>query len=176
MIFWHLGITLLVVRYVFRDPAMDLRWVLLGSLLPDIIDKPIGSIFFNETFGNHRIFGHALVFPVTLLVLVMLATRRGTALRRGAIGLVIGCFIHLVLDGVWTSPDVFLWPFFGFEFPQVAGSDFVALVEEMVRSPFVWAGEATGIAYLAMLWRRHLREPGALRRFASDGRIPLRSA
>lgn len=174
MIVWHLGITLLVVRYVFRDPAMDLRWVLVGSLLPDVIDKPIGSIFFHDTFGNHRIFAHALVFPVTLLLVVMLVTRRGTAMRRGAIGLVIGCFIHLVLDGVWTSPDGFLWPFFGLEFPRVAGSDFYALVAEMVRSPFVWAGEAAGIAYLVVLWRRYLTEPGALRRFASDGRIPLR--
>ena len=40
MIFWHLGPTTLIVRYVFRDPAMDLRWVLAGSLLPDLIDKP----------------------------------------------------------------------------------------------------------------------------------------
>lgn len=175
MIFWHLGITLLVVRYVFRDPAMDLRWVLVGSLLPDVIDKPIGSIFFHDTFGSHRLFAHALVFPVTLLLVAMLATRRGTALRRGAIALVIGCFIHLVLDGVWTSPDGFLWPFFGFEFPRVPGSDFTSLVGEMIRSPFVWAGEAVGIGYLAVLWRRHLAQPGALGRFASTGRIPLRA-
>ncbi len=40
MIFWHLGITVLIARYVFRDPNMDLRWLMLGSLLPDVIDKP----------------------------------------------------------------------------------------------------------------------------------------
>ena len=173
MILWHLGITVLVVRYVFRDPNMDLRWIMVGSLLPDVIDKPIGSILFNDTFGNHRLFAHALVFPVVLLAFVMLTTRRGTARRKGAIAVVIGCFIHLVLDGVWTSPDGFLWPFFGWEFPRVVGSDFATLLEHMVRSPFVWAGEAVGVGYLVLLWRRYLAAPGAPRGFASTGRIPL---
>ena len=175
MIFWHLGFTVLIVRYVFRDPAMDLRWVLVGSLLPDVIDKPIGSIFFHDTFGTHRVFAHALVFPVVLLALVMAVTRRGTARRRGAIAVVIGCFVHLLLDGVWISPEAFLWPFFGLDFPRVAGSDFATLVGDMIRSPFMWAGEAAGLAYLIYLWRRYLRGPGALMKFWGDGRVAMPS-
>ncbi len=174
MILWHLGITVLVVRYVFRDPKMDLRWIMVGSLLPDLIDKPLGSIWFHDTFGTHRLFAHALVFPVFLLFAAMAITRRGTALRRGAIAVVIGCFIHLVLDGVWTSPEAFLWPLFGFDFPLVAGSDFASLVSSSLRSPLVWIGEVLGLAYLWYLWRRHLAAPGALRRFGRDGQIPLR--
>jgi hypothetical protein len=176
MILWHLGITVLIVRYVFRDPRMDLRWIMVGSLLPDVIDKPIGSIFLHETFGTHRLVAHALVFPVVALGVALLLTRRGTALRRGVIAVVIGCFIHLLLDGVWTGPETFLWPFFGLEFPRVAGSDFATLVRTMLQSPMVWLGEAVGAAYLGYLWRRHLRSPGALRRFADDGRIPMRGA
>ena len=61
MIFWHVGVTMAVVRYAFRDPAMDLRWVVAGSLLPDVVDKPIGSILFVDTFDSHRLFGHASV-------------------------------------------------------------------------------------------------------------------
>lgn len=173
MIFWHLGITVLIVRYVFRDPNMDLRWVLAGSLLPDVIDKPIGSIFFHDTFGTHRLFAHALVFPVVLLAVTMVATRRGTTHRRAAIAVVIAGFIHLLLDGVWTSPEAFLWPFFGTEFPRVAGSAFGTLVADMLRSPFVWAGEVLGLAYLGYLWRRYLRNPGDLKRFRRDGRVPM---
>jgi len=176
MICWHLGITVAIVRYVFRDPNMDLRWVLFGSLLPDIIDKPIGSIFFHDTFGTHRLFAHALVFPVALLAATMVATRRGTVGRRAAIGVVIGCFIHLLLDGVWTGPETFLWPFFGTEFPRVAGSEFGTLVADMIRSPFVWAGEALGLGHLGYLWRKYLGNRGDLNRFRRDGRIPMPTA
>jgi inner membrane protein len=173
VILWHLGGTVLIARYVFRDGAMDLRWLMVGALLPDIIDKPIASILFHDYFGTHRVFGHTLVFPVVGLIAVMVATRRGGAARKAAIAVVLGVFVHLVLDAVWLSPDGFLWPFVGWEFPTVAGSDFPTLVRSMVANPLVWAGEAAGAAYLGLLWWRHLRAPGALRRFVGDGRIPL---
>lgn len=176
MILWHVGITLLIVRYVFRDPSMDLRWVALGSILPDLIDKPIGSVLFHQTFQAHRIYGHTLLFPVVSLVAVMALTRRGTPVRKALIGVVLGVFVHLILDGVWVSPDTFLWPLFGFGFPKVAGSDFPTLISAMVTSPWVWLGEALGAAYLVYLWRRHLSARGELRRFAAEGTIPLRTA
>ena len=173
MIFWHLGMTTLIARYVFRDPGMDLRWLALGSLLPDLIDKPIGSIRWHDVFHAHRLFGHALIAPVTGLFLVMVLTRRRSAARRAGIVVVLGWFIHLVLDGVWASPEGFLWPFFGWDFPRIAGSEFWTLVGDMVASPLVWAGEAIGAAYLLYLWRIRLAEPGAVRAFLRDGRVAL---
>jgi membrane-bound metal-dependent hydrolase YbcI (DUF457 family) len=173
VILWHLGGTVLIARYVFKDGAMDLRWLMFGAVLPDLIDKPIASIFFHDVFGTHRVFAHTLVFPVVLLAVVMIATGRGGTARKASIAVVLGVFVHLILDAAWLSPDGFLWPFFGFEFPATAGSDFPTLLRSMVTNPLVWVGEALGAAYLALLWRRHLRERGALRRFARDGRIPL---
>lgn len=174
MILWHLGATVLIVRYVFRDPDMDLRWVLAGSILPDVIDKPIASVFFHGTFGTHRIFAHSIVFPMVGFAIVLIATKRGTALRRGLIGLVIGVFIHLLLDAAWATPEAFWWPFFGLEFPRVLDSDLVALLGRMLADPLVWAGEALGAAYLVLLWRRYLGTGGALRQFVRvDGRIGL---
>jgi len=173
MFLWHLGMTTLIARYVFRDPAMDLRWLALGSLIPDIIDKPIGSILWNDVFHAHRLFGHALIAPVTALLLVMVVTRRQSTARRAGIVVVLGWFVHLVLDGVWASPEGFLWPLFGLEFPHIAGSDFWTLVGDMVSSPLVWAGEAIGAAYLVYLWRSRLAGRGALRGFLRDGRIAL---
>ena len=35
---------------------IDLRLLLIGSLLPDIVDKPIGTVLFRSTFENGRIF------------------------------------------------------------------------------------------------------------------------
>jgi len=176
MILWHVGATVAIARYVFRDPAMDLRWVAAGSLLPDVLDKPIGALFFNDIFGTHRLWAHALLFPVLLLFGSILATRRAGALRKGLIGLVIGMFIHLLLDGAWVDPEAFLWPLFGFEFPEIIDSDLGALVSRMVRDPLVWIGEAAGLGYLAWLWLRRLSPGGGLRTFARDGKIPLGTA
>lgn len=175
MILWHLGATVLIARYVFRDPGMDLRWLAVGSLLPDLVDKPFGSVLFNETFGTHRLWAHALVFPALLLVATLVVTTRGSRWRAALIALVIGSTVHLLLDGVWTDPETFWWPVFGLDFPQVPDSAIGPLLRRMVQSPLMWAGEAVGLAYLIYLWRRHLSGPGEVRRFLSDGTAPLRT-
>ena len=38
--------------------GIDYRVLLVGSLLPDIIDKPVGQVLFHDTFSNGRIFCH----------------------------------------------------------------------------------------------------------------------
>lgn len=173
MILWHLGGTLAIVRYVFRDPNMDLRWVLLGSVLPDLLDKPLGAVFFNDQFETHRLMGHALVFPVLGLFAVLGLTKRGSALRKGLIGVVIGSLVHLVLDGAWIDAEAFMWPFFGLDFPAVADSAIGPLLERMVKDPLVWAGEAVGLGYCIYLWRRWLSDEGEIRRFVAEGTIPM---
>ena len=173
MIFWHLGATTLAVRYVYRDPAMDLRWVWTGALLPDLIDKPLGSILFVEQLGAHRLFSHAIVVPVVLFFAVLVATRRNSGLRRGLIGLVIGMLFHLVLDAAWAEPEAFLWPFFGLEFPATDPAAFGPLLRRMASQPLVWIGEAAGLAYLVYLGAARLRDRGGWRRFVSEGTIPL---
>lgn len=172
MILWHLGATVLIVRYVFRDPEMDLRWVLAGSILPDVIDKPIGSVFFHDIFGTHRLFAHSIIFPMVGFAVVLIATRRGSGLRLGFLGLMIGVFVHLLLDAAWATPEAFWWPLFGWEFPKVLDADLLSLLGRMVSEPLVWVGEAAGAAYLIFLWRRYLTAKGHLRAFATvDGRI-----
>ncbi len=175
MILWHLGMTTLVVRYVFRDPAMDLRWVMLGSVLPDLIDKPIGSMLFHSTFGSDRLFAHALVFPVLALIGVLVLTRRG-GVRKAWMGLVIGSLLHLVLDGAWSDPEAFWWPLFGWDFPERAASSLGPLLERTVTDPWIWAGEAVGLAYLAVLATRWLATPARRAAFLRTGTIESRGS
>jgi len=47
MLFWHVGATIAFVRYTFRDKAMDLRFLALGAILPDLIDTPIVTALFS---------------------------------------------------------------------------------------------------------------------------------
>lgn len=173
MIFWHLGATLAVVRYAFRDPAMDLRFLAVGAVLADVIDKPVGSVVWNGGFGTGRLWGHALLFPLTLLIVVMVITRRGAGSRKQWLGLPIGGLMHLVLDGVWTDPETFLWPVLGWRFPTRDPSGLGALISELVTDPWILAGEAVGLLYLGYLWRKGLRDPGARRLFWKTGSVPF---
>ena len=36
------------------DFKVDYRFILLGSILPDLIDKPIGNVFLSHIFSNGR--------------------------------------------------------------------------------------------------------------------------
>ena len=40
---------------------IDIRLLLIGSLLPDIVDKPVGYFFFRDTFSNGKIFCTSLI-------------------------------------------------------------------------------------------------------------------
>ena len=41
--FWFLGTALLSVHFVFTDPRFDYRLLLVGAVLPDLIDVPFGQ-------------------------------------------------------------------------------------------------------------------------------------
>ncbi len=56
---------------------------------------------------------HTLVGSVVLLAVVMLATRRNRLRGGKLLGIPIGMFLHLVLDGTWADSDLFWWPFLG---------------------------------------------------------------
>ena len=106
MLLWFAGLSVALVWSVFRDPRLDYRLVVVGALLPDVVDGVLGGA---------RVL-HSVVASVVLLVVVMLATQGRRPLRRRLLALPIGTFAHLVLDGAWTNTEVFWWPFFGTSF------------------------------------------------------------
>jgi len=96
---------------------IDIRLLLLGSLLPDIIDKPIGQFFFRETFNNGRIFCHTLLFLtlITLTGFYLYQNRSKTWL----LVLSFGTGMHLVQDQMWLYPQTLFWPGYGFAFEKL---------------------------------------------------------
>lgn len=72
LLFGHLGITLGAFiglrRLIPRlKSVIDLKYLAIGALLPDLIDKPIGKVIFASTFANGRIIGHTLLFSCLLV-------------------------------------------------------------------------------------------------------------
>jgi hypothetical protein len=137
MILWFAGVSFVFVWWVFRSPALDYRLVMLGSILP------VGEI----VFGGPRVL-HALLAPVALLGILMLATQKRRLVRRRWIGIPIGMMMHLVLDGIWARPKAFWWPFFGADFgagglPEFGHSVTLTVIFELIGvACFVWAWKA----------------------------------
>jgi hypothetical protein len=109
LLFWYVGLSILIVHYVFRSAGVDYRLVAAGSVLPLVVDLPFGRLAY----------GHALITGVALLFVVMVATiGQPRLLRRRLICLPIGYLCGLVLSGAWASSEVFWWPFLGRALPH----------------------------------------------------------
>jgi len=96
---------------------IDIRLLLIGSLLPDIIDKPVGQFFFRDTFSNGRIFSHTLLFLVVIALVGLYIYR-----RHGKLWLLVlsfGTFAHIMEDEMWLYYQTLLWPLYGFVFKMI---------------------------------------------------------
>ncbi len=172
MILWHIGATIAIFRYVFRDPKVDLRFLALGAILPDLIDKPLGTILFPSLFnGNSQAIGHTLFFSVVLMTVVLLTTRRGRV-RRQWMALAVGSLIHLLLDAMWTVQETLLWPAFGWGFPPGSPEYWTGLLERLVSDPWRIIQELVALGYLIYLYRKaRLNDPDRRSELLRTGRV-----
>ena len=81
LLFGHLGITLGVYLglgiFIPRlRVVVDPRYLAIGALLPDLIDKPIGRVIFASTLANGRIIGHTLLFTLLLSLIGYTCTKK----------------------------------------------------------------------------------------------------
>lgn len=168
MLFWHTGGTIALVRYAFRDDRMDLRFLALGAVVPDIIDTPVGLLFY-ERLGSVRLVGHSVLFASVAMLIVLLATRRGRPRKRW-MPVAIGILVHLMLDAMWADPETLWWPLLGWDFSQAGPTTAFAYVESILTDWRVWALEGVGLAYLLLLARRAgLGSRTARREFLANG-------
>ncbi|RMC96793.1 metal-dependent hydrolase [Clostridium autoethanogenum] len=117
--FGHLGPTTAVFKFyekISKKETIDYRVVLVGSILPDLIDKPIGAFLFRNTFHNSRIFGHTLLFSLLLLLIGIGRIKKNKGNRVFTLG--ISTSIHLILDSMQLYKGILFWPFLGFKFPE----------------------------------------------------------
>jgi LexA-binding, inner membrane-associated putative hydrolase len=153
LLFGHVGLTIGLARAFSRE--VDVRWIAVASMLPDIIDKPL-RYFIAPAFtqGNTRTVGHSLTVIVVGMVVLLL---RRTIREAGVVALVLP--LHLLLDGMW-GPDLrvsLLWPWAGHGFPPLNEVGMLGLWNHLVRNlsdPVNLAGELGGMLVLGYLWRR----------------------
>lgn len=172
MFFWHAGATIAIARYTFRDDRMDLRMLVLGALLPDLIDTPIGLTFY-DSLGGVRLATHGLVLASLVMVAVVFSTRRGRP-RKLWMPLAIGLLLHLLLDAMWLDPETLWWPLLGWDFTPADPATAAEYVREIGGDWRTWLSEAAGLAYLVYLWRAaRMSDPAQRRRFIATGRVDV---
>ncbi len=172
MLLWHIGGTIAVIRYVFRDERIDLRLLILGAVLPDLVDLPIGAIWFSA-FRSVQLFGHTMLFAALAMVIVVFSTKRGRARKRW-VPLAAGILIHLVLDLMWLDSATLWWPFLGHEFSDTGYETFRMLARNILGDWKIWLCEGVGGLYLGMLVSRAgLVSAESRRRFIETGRIDV---
>ncbi len=155
MLLWFAALSLVLVALVFDSPNLDYRVVVLGAVLP-VAEGTVGGPWLL----------HTLPFCVVALFAVMLVARGRRLAQRRWLGVPIGLFIHLVLDGTWTRTEVFWWPFAGIG--SLGGSS----VPEFSRWPEGLAFEVVGILVALWIWRRYgLSDPSSRDALVRQGRL-----
>ena len=123
--------------------------LLVSSLLPDIIDKPLGHILLTESLGNGRIFCHTLLFLFAVSLtgtLVHLFFKRTWLLTVS-----FGVFVHLLLDRMWLDTQTLLWPFYQFPvYNQGITSWTHEMAANLFTSPYIVTTEIIGGFILAL--------------------------
>jgi len=131
---------------------IDIRVLLIGSLLPDIVDKPIGLYLFRSTFSTGRIFCHTLLFLILITIAGIYLYRSRTKLW--LLVLSFGTLIHLLLDQMWLVQRTLLWPLYGFHFPPEDVSEWGREMLHALRTdPGTYVPEIIGGVILAwFIW------------------------
>ncbi|RLI80781.1 hypothetical protein DRP04_07610 [Archaeoglobales archaeon] len=129
----HIGITLLISNLLVRKYKLNwnARFIVLASILPDILDKPLGLI----GIGGGRFFFHSILFIVFLFFI-----------RKE---LFFGSTVHLILDRMWEEPKVLFYPILGF---YIGGKVFpVDFIQFFLENPYSQIGEIVGLISLVMV-------------------------
>jgi inner membrane protein len=141
----------------FLSKYADIRFLIVGSMLPDIIDKPMGQYFFRETFQNGRIFSHTLLFLILVTLIGVIVYRISSSVW--GLSLAAGVMAHLLLDSMWTVPATLFWPLMGWGFGGIDISDYARMLfRELFTDPRIYIPEIIGLIILVWAGAAVLRK------------------
>ena len=119
--------------------------VLLGSLLPDIIDKPVWLFTTSDIFPGGRDYSHTLVFNMALFIagLVLIRYKKSWLLI-----ISLSSFMHLILDQMWNNLGALLWPLLG-PLPKRDTIDWLSnIIQALLLQPEIYVSEIVGLAVI----------------------------
>lgn len=152
-IFTHLvaGILIGVVLFLLLRDLLVIVACAVGSILPDLIDKPLGLLISDGFIGYTRIYAHALVFFLAILVagVILVVKYRSWILLAGGIGVLT----HQALDSMWREYWNWLWPAYGPFRGEIFNEDYYSWLFAELTNPWEWLfGLALAGLIGALIW------------------------
>ncbi|UYP47444.1 hypothetical protein NEF87_003729 [Candidatus Lokiarchaeum ossiferum] len=141
-ILFHIFVPLLCVEILLlikkeKKPEIHIFWIIVGSIFPDLIDKPLFLIF--GIAGGRGYFHTPLLLGIISLILFLLTKNKNVASSFG-----IGTLFHLLLD----IPAVpWLWPIVPITIYESKIEDFFYT---LFNNPLVYSTEIIGL--IGLLW------------------------
>jgi hypothetical protein len=128
---------------------LDIRFLMLGSILSDILDKPLSFL----GLGDGRFIFHTLLVNLIVLFIGFFLTLKNR--KTWVLAISIGMLAHLVLDFMWQNPHALFWPLDGWNFPPPVQIFFWGQIflwwSTLVSDPTVLIFEGIGLAPLLFL-------------------------
>lgn len=137
---------------------VDTRLLLVGSLLPDMVDKPLGLFIMADSLSNGHVFAHTLLFVLALAATGWWMWRKRR--KPWLLVLAFGSLMHLLLDSMWLEPDTLWWPALGLSFgvPDEAAGWLGRVIDNLFRDPAVFIPEVLGLTVLLVFAIQVFRE------------------
>jgi len=139
ILFGHIGISVLLGSFL----SLSLLVVLMGAMMPDIIDK---ALYFLGLTNTGRFIGHTLFLGIVITLIVHVIFRK----KLLSISISFGYMLHLLEDATKFVP--WFYPFVNY--------DFSAYSIGPVFTPFNIASEVIGIIMFIYVFRTnsHFRD------------------
>ncbi len=142
-----------------RIGSIDYRLVLLGSLLPDIIDKAVWFFASGDAFLSGRDYSHTLLFSLALFIGGLVLIRYS---KSWLFIISLSSFMHLILDQMWNSPAVLLWPLFGSLPKRETAGWLYNIFRALFSSPEVYVPEIIGLVIVLLFAYRLMVSKGII--------------
>ncbi|MHA1519863.1 MAG: metal-dependent hydrolase [Promethearchaeota archaeon] len=142
--FMHIFVPILFVeiliqlKYLKKD-QIYFFWIVVGSLLPDLIDKPLSLLF--PTIFSGRGIAHAPLLWVFLLIILYLLKFNQSIIF--SVGFGIGC--HILLDIPYIP---WFWPFLEYDKLHSSLEDWWVV---LITNPLVYITEIISLVGIAII-------------------------
>jgi membrane-bound metal-dependent hydrolase YbcI (DUF457 family) len=149
----HLVIGLIIgfILYEFFHDRTMIFFCALGSVLPDIVDKPLGHIIFSSSLDNGKIFFHSLVIVLLFFITGLIVWKYYRSFSFLVVG--FGMFLHQLVDMMWTRPVNWYYPLLGPYQAEVSPDYFQQAILAELSSVTEWIFFAAILVVALVLYR-----------------------